>query len=313
MKRILCTCPPMIRQIESLKSEFEKRGAEVVCPQFEQTLSVEELLDLVPQFDGWIIGDDPATAEVFAEGKNGKLRAAIKWGAGIDNVDFEGAKAFGITLTNTPGTFGEAVSDVAIGYLIGVARGLFQIDRGVRAGGWPKPTGMVLRNKVVALVGLGFIGQEIARKLNALGLKVIAYDPFAPAEVAPNVERAQWPDRLPEADFVLFACSLTADNTHMLNSKTLSQTKPGVFVINVGRGPLIDEAALVDSIRKKHVQGAALEVMEIEPLPDDSDLRDLEQVVFGSHNSSNALESVIETSHMAIRRLFEYLESIEQG
>ncbi len=309
MTRILCTCPPMIRQIELLRDDFERFGGEVVCPEFEQTLTKDELLELVPQFDGWIIGDDPATAEVFSAGRRGKLKAAIKWGAGTDNVDFDGAKSANIPVTNTPGTFGEAVSDVAIGYLIGIARGLFQIDRGVRSGGWPKPTGTILKGKTVALVGLGFIGKTIASKLHALGLNVIGYDPLAPIEIVPFIERAAWPQRISEADFILLACALSPENTHMINTETLGQTKPGVYIINVGRGPLIDENALDCFLNKQHVKGAALEVQELEPLPKTSPLRKYEQVVFGSHNSSNAYEAVIETSRIAIDKLFNFLSS----
>tara|TARA_B110000037_G_scaffold219197_2_gene283844 strand:+ start:56 stop:961 length:906 start_codon:yes stop_codon:yes gene_type:complete len=297
----------MIRQIESLRSAFTAREAEVICPQFEQTLSVSELLELVPQFDGWIIGDDPATAEVFAAGAAGRLRAAMKWGAGTDNVDFKGAEAAGIPITNTPGTFGEPVSDVALGYLYTLARSLIQIDRGVRKGQWPKPTGMVLSGKAVALVGLGHIGRTIAQKLITLGFRVIAYDPFAPADAVSGADRAVWPQRLEEADFVLLACALTTDNRHLINADTLGRTKQGVFLINVGRGPLIDEAALADALEREQVAGAALEVMEVEPLPINSPLRNFEQVVFGSHNSSNALEAVIATSEVAIEQLFAYL------
>ncbi len=91
--RVLCTCPPMIGGIDRLRDEFARRGAEVVCPEFRQVMSEDELVALVPQFDGWIIGDDPATARVFEAGVRGKLHAAVKWGVGTDNVDFAGAKS----------------------------------------------------------------------------------------------------------------------------------------------------------------------------------------------------------------------------
>jgi len=117
----------MIGAIDSLRDEFTRRGAEVICPQFRQTLSVPELIALVPLYDGWIIGDDPATAEVFAAGRAGRLRAAVKWGVGTDNVDFDGAKAAGFDVANTPGMFSEEVSDVAVGYLLGLARDLLSL------------------------------------------------------------------------------------------------------------------------------------------------------------------------------------------
>lgn len=298
----------MIRQISRFEERFAAEGATVYCPEFEQVLTESELIDLVPNYDGWIIGDDPATAAVFSAGRAGKLRAAMKWGAGVDNVDFIGAKAAGIPITNTPGTFGEEVSDVALGYVIALGRGLFQIDRGVRAGHWPKPAGMTLAGKQVGLIGYGHIGRHVARKLVACGLSVIAYDPFAPDDHCTGVERATWPDRISECDFLVFACALSPDNRHMLNAESLASAKDGVYIVNVGRGPLINEAALVAALESGKVRGAALEVMEIEPLPADSPLRKFEQCIFGSHNSSNTVEAVIRTSDVAINQLFAYLK-----
>ena len=308
MLRILLTCPPMIGGIDALREEFARRGAEVFIPKFRQTLSVPELIGLVPQYDGWIIGDDPATAEVFAAGRAGQLRAAVKWGVGTDNVDFAGAKAAGFDVPNTPGMFSEEVSDVALGYLLGLARDLFVIDRGVRAGTWPKPSGSSLTGKTVALAGFGNIGRATARKLLAFGLKVIAYDPFFAPQAGLDVESATWPQRLEEADFLVLSCALTDSSRYMVNSATLDRMKPGVRIVNVGRGPLINEADLLAALESGHVASAALEVFEEEPLPDASPLRRFDRCIFGSHNSSNTKEAVKRTSLKAIELLFENLE-----
>jgi D-3-phosphoglycerate dehydrogenase len=308
MLRILLTCPPMIGAIDSLREEFTRRGAEVVCPEFRQTLSERELIDLVPQYGGWIIGDDPATAKVFAAGRAGRLRAAVKWGVGTDNVDFAGAKAAGFGVPNTPGMFSEEVSDVAIGYLLGLARDLFAIDRGVRAGTWPKPSGSSLTRKTVALAGFGNIGRATARKLLAFGLKVIAYDPFFARPAGLDVESATWPERLEEADFVVLTCALTDSSRHMVNAATLGRMKPGVRIVNVGRGPLINETDLLAALESGHVASAALDVFEDEPLPETSPLRRFDRCIFGSHNSSNTQEAVQRTSLKAIELLFEKLE-----
>lgn len=311
MLRILCTCPPMITGLERLRDEFSRRGAEVVVPEFRQVVPEADLISLVPQFDGWIIGDDPATSKVFAAGRAGRLRAAVKWGVGTDNVDFAGAKAAGFDVANTPGMFGEEVSDVAVAYVIGLARGLFLIDRGVRAGQWPKPSGMSLQGCTVALAGFGNIGRATARKLLALGLRVIAYDPFFSADPALPVESAAWPKRLGEADFIVLTCALTESSRHMLSADALRQAKTGVRVVNVSRGPLIDEGALVESLRSGRVAAAALDVFESEPLPADSPLREFEHCIFGSHNGSNTVEAVHRTSVRAIELLFERLDKTE--
>jgi D-3-phosphoglycerate dehydrogenase / 2-oxoglutarate reductase len=305
--KILVTCPPMLRRIAEFQGIFAAKGIEVYCPPVVQTLSVEELVTLVPQFDGWIIGDDPANQEVFRAGKAGNLQAAVKWGVGVDNVDFVAAKELGIPIINTPAMFGAEVADVAVGYVIGLARELFFIDREVRAGAWPKPAGISLGGKTVALVGFGDIGRNTAKRLLALDMKVIAYDPyFRPADSIP-VEAQVWPERLEAADFIVFTCALTPTNKHMLNATTLAQAKAGVRVVNVARGPLIDEQALLQALESEHVYAAALDVFENEPLPLDSPLRTFERCIFGSHNGSNTKDAVERASLKAIQLLFDFL------
>ena len=157
----------MLGMIDSFSPTFDKHGVAVTAPNVVQTLSIEELIQLLPQHDGWIIGDDPATREVFAAGKAGQLKAAVKWGIGVDNVDFAACKDLGIPITNTPNMFGAEVADIAMGYVIALARETFQIDDGIRQGHWPKPRGISLAGKTVALVGFGDIGKSTARRLLA--------------------------------------------------------------------------------------------------------------------------------------------------
>jgi len=311
--KILVTCPPMLRMIDSFRELFAQYGAVITTPDVVQTLSVEELKQLVPQHDGWIIGDDPATREVFSAGKAGQLKAAVKWGIGVDNVDFAACKDLGIPIVNTPNMFGGEVADVAVGYVIALARETFEIDRGVRAGNWPKPRGISLSGKTVALVGFGDIGKNTARRLLAADMKIVAYDPFAqPSQELSAVEMATWPERIEEADFIVMNCALTNSSRHMLNADVLERAKIGVRVVNVGRGPLIDERALEDALQSGKVYSAALDVFEIEPLPMSSPMRNHPRCVFGSHNASNTSDAVARTSQIAIAKLMSFLGAERQ-
>jgi D-3-phosphoglycerate dehydrogenase len=300
----------MLGMIDSFRPIFEKHGVEVTAAKVVQTLSVEELVQLVPQHDGWIIGDDPATREVFTAGKADRLKAAVKWGIGVDNVDFAACKDLGIPITNTPNMFGAEVADIAMGYVVALARETFQIDDGIRQGQWPKPRGISLSGKTVALVGYGDIGKSTAKRLLAADMKVIAYDPVAPdsPELA-AVQRAEWPQRIEEADFILANCSLTPTSRHMVNAEVLAHAKPGVRIINVGRGPVIDEPALEAALQSGKVYSAALDVFEIEPLPMDSYLRTHPRCIFGSHNASNTADAVTRTSEIAIDKLMGFLKN----
>jgi D-3-phosphoglycerate dehydrogenase len=307
--KILVTCPPMLRMIDSFRPLFAQYGAEITTPNVVQTLSVDELKTLVPQHDGWIIGDDPATREVFEAGKAGQLKAAVKWGIGVDNVDFAACKDLGIPITNTPNMFGGEVADIAVGYVIALARQTFDIDRGVRTGKWPKPRGISLAGKTVALVGYGDIGKNTTRRLLAADMTVVAYDPYAPDDSAmPQVQRATWPQRINEADFIVINCALTPSSHHMLNAEVLAQCKYGVRVVNVGRGPIIDEPALEAALQSGQVFSAALDVFDVEPLPMNSSLRSHPRCVLGSHNASNTADAVARTSELAVGNLIHFLE-----
>jgi len=123
--KILITCPPMLRQIDKFREKFAGLDIDITTPNVVQTLTVEKLKEIVPQHDGWIIGDDPATSEVFEAGKAGQLKVAVKWGIGVDNVDFAACDRLGIPITNTPGMFGAEVADLAMCYILGLARDAF--------------------------------------------------------------------------------------------------------------------------------------------------------------------------------------------
>lgn len=306
--RVLVTCPPMLGMIDTFRPLFEARDVELTAPDVVQTLSVSELKALVPHYDGWIIGDDPATREVLAAGRSGRLKAAVKWGVGVDNVDLKACRDLGIQVANTPNMFGSEVADVAVGYVVALARETFAIDREVRAGGWPKPKGISLSGKTAGVLGFGNIGRNVAKRLLAAEMRIIAYDRAArPADRSRVIDVETWPHRLGEVDFLIITCALTASSHHMVNAKMLAQTKKGVRIVNVSRGPIIDESALVAALGSGQVYSVALDVFEQEPLPSNSPLRDHSRTIFGSHNASNTADAVDRASRTAIQKLFEYL------
>jgi len=308
--KVLVTCPPMLGMIDDFRGHFEEKGIELLAPNVVQTLSEEELMEILPGVDGWIIGDDPATEQVFTAGVKGNLKAAVKWGVGVDNVDFKACEKLGIPIINTPNMFGSEVADVALSYVIGLARETFRIDRGVRNNEWLKPAGISLTDKKVALVGFGDIGKAVAKRLHAFDMSINIYDPFAKksADDEAKFEFCSWPDKLGECDFIVLTCALNQHTKHMVNSETLSLMKDGVRVVNVSRGPIIDEYALIKGLETGKVNSVGLDVFEVEPLPTDSKLRTYDSAIFGTHNGSNTKDAVIRASHKAISILFDYLK-----
>jgi len=306
--RVLVTCPPMLGLIDEFLPVFEAKGLECVPAKVTQVMTEDELKQIVPQMDGWIIGDDPATRAVVSAGIAGRLKAAVKWGVGVDNIDFPAFKDLGVPIENTPGVFGGEVADVALTYVLGLARETYFVDREIRMNnGWPKPSGISLAGRTVAIVGFGDIGRQTAKRILACGSKVIAYDPaYLPADGIP-VETAAWPERLGEADFLIFTCPLNAGTRAMFNGTTLPLLKSGVRVVNVARGPVIVESALIEGLRSGRVHSAALDVFEVEPLPAKSPLREFDRCIFGSHNGSNSADAVRRVSHIAIGKIARFL------
>jgi D-3-phosphoglycerate dehydrogenase len=299
----------MLGMLDDFTAFAAKKGIELLGTQTTQVLTEEELMLHMPDYDGWIIGDDPATRDVFEAGKKGCLKAAVKWGIGVDNIDFEACKDLAIPITNTPNMFGAEVADVAIGYVLGLARQTYYIDREIRANNaWPKPAGISMEGKTVGIVGFGDIGFHTAKRLAGFNVLVKLYDPYVTGDKGLNhVQRADWPAGLDELDFLIFTCNLTQQNHHMLNTDTINQLQTGAHIVNVARGPLIDEQALITALSSGHLAAVALDVFEQEPLPDDSPLRQMPRCIFGSHNSSNTVEGVRKASEKAIQKIAEFL------
>ena len=312
--KVLLTCPPMISRLSKLTYDADRLT--FVVPDFVQTMTEDALVQLLSggEFDAWIIGDDPATRRVFEAGRR-TLKRVVKWGAGIDNVDTDALRDLDIPFTNTPGLFGESVSDVAIGMLLALTRSLPAIDRGVRSGQWPKPCCVELASKRVCIVGLGNVGQAVARKLNAFRCDIWASDPaFVNTKrgatrgvmVVPDVRVAPLEEASAGATALIITCELNKHTRHLIDAACLDRLADDAYVINVSRGQVVSESALLAALRLGRVRGVGLDVFEIEPLPESSALRQYpDRTILGTHNGSNTQESVDAASARAIEFLLQ--------
>jgi D-3-phosphoglycerate dehydrogenase / 2-oxoglutarate reductase len=306
MFNVLVTAPPVVLQSERYRQLFLENGMVPTFVESEQQVAKAVLLEKVGDFDGWMLGDDVCDRQVLVAGKNGVLRGALRWGAGFDNVDFKAATELGIQIVNTPGTFANEVADMAIGYLIALAREIPQVSQKVFLGQWSKPTGTSLAEKKVGVVGLGVIGKAIVKRLQVLEMQVIGYDPQVIQEIQDSFEQLPWPAGIDTLDYLILACPLTPENQKMINLSTLSLIKPSCKIINVARGGLIDEQDLIWALRQGRLAAAALDVFETEPLGA-SELLDFKQNIYGSHNASNTVEAVDRTTKVAVEKLAKIL------
>ena len=302
--RVLVSCIQMQRELPDYAAELAALDIEAIAPTVAQQLSEDELIELCGDIDGVIAGDDYFTAKVFDNAP--KLRIVSKWGIGTDAIDKEAAARHGVAVTNTPGVFGDEVADVAIGYVLMLARGLHLIDRDVRAGGWLKIEGETLAGKTLGVIGLGSIGRAAATRGAALGMRLVGSDPFHEAQQVAagiGVEVVEVDEVFRQADYLVLCLPMTAENFHLVDARRLSLMRPTARLVNVARGPLVDEAALIEALAERRLAGAALDVFEVEPLPADSPLRSFDSVILGSHNGSNTREGVRRTSRLAFDNL----------
>jgi D-3-phosphoglycerate dehydrogenase len=270
------------REVE--RRVLETEGHEVVDTQ-ALGLGVEQAFDLAVERDAAAILAGPIIPldRDHLERLDG-CRAVVRYGVGLDNVDVDAAQELGIAVGNVPEYGHEEISNHAIALLLALSRKLPAFDAAVRRGGTGIPAPQSIRrlsHGTLGLVGLGRIGRRVAEKARAFGMSVVAYDPYATA--ASGVELVELDELLARADILSLHVPLTPETRHMIAARELALLRPGALVINIGRGGLVDEDALVGALRSGHVAGAALDVTEIEPLPLDSPLLEAPNVILTPH------------------------------
>ncbi|MEX0298269.1 MAG: NAD(P)-dependent oxidoreductase [Kordiimonas sp.] len=289
--RVLVSNLMMLAERKRFHDELCKRGYEPVWVEPEQYLKEQEAVALVGDIDGWLDGDDQITESVLKAALP-RLKVISKWGTGVDSIDLSAAERLGVPVYRSPGAFAGAVGEITLGYMLCLCRQIVSIDQEVRHGGWPKWQGAELSGQTIGVIGFGAIGQKIGQLAEAFGMFVVFFDPF-------NQDKKEDPRRVSTveelatvADFVCLACSLSKDNVYMVDHRFLKLMKSTAYLINVARGPLVHEKALLEALEREEIAGCALDVFETEPLPDESVLKRQANVILGSHNANNSRAAV---------------------
>ena len=241
-----------------------------------------------------------------------RLRAIARAGTGVDNVDVPAASARGIVVMNAPGANSISVAELAMGQILALARHLPGADAAMKQGKWEKKKflGEEVRDKTLGLAGLGRIGQEVARRARAFGMRIIAHDPFISEQAAADlgVELVTLDDLFARADYLSLHMPSNANTRKLVNAERLAKAKKGIRIVNTARGDLIDEAALADAIESGQVGGAALDVFEKEPTVDHR-LQMLERVVASPHIAASTREGQELVGLETLTALRDFLKS----
>jgi D-3-phosphoglycerate dehydrogenase len=252
------------------------------------------LREIIPLYDAIIIRSSVRIDDDLL-GVASRLKVVGRAGMGLDNVDIDAASLRGVIVMNTPGANTIATAEHAVALLLALCRCVPQADATVRSGEWTRSqfTGVQLYRKTLGIVGLGRIGAQVARRTQAFGMTVIAFDPYINDDVARelNVTLVDLHELLAHSDFITLHTALTSETRGMINAQSIARMKPGVRLVNCARGGLVDEAALVDALRSGHIAGAALDVFGDEPLLSDSPLRAMVNVVLTPHIAASTVEA----------------------
>jgi D-3-phosphoglycerate dehydrogenase len=283
MPRVLITPAVYATGQGPWREVLETAGFELVYPKGDcTTLPPDEFLKQLQGVDCTLASVEKYTEAIFA---GSKLRAVARVGVGYDAVDVAAATRHGAAVCITPGTNEHSVAEQAVALITAVFRDTCRRDREIRQNKWRRDCPRRLAGNTIGLVGLGRIGRAMTPRCQGLGLKVIAYDPFADAKFAQlwGLELVSLDDLLAKSDIVSLHCPCTPETTDLINAKTLARMKKDSVLINTARGGLVDEDALCESLASGHLYGAGLDVCKTEPLPAMSRLRTFENVVFAPH------------------------------
>jgi phosphoglycerate dehydrogenase-like enzyme len=268
-----------------------------------------QLLPIVRDCVAVVAGSEPWPEHLLAACP--KLRVLSRTGVGFDAIDLEACNRHRVVVATTPGVNHHAVAEHTFALLFGVARGFPVRDRYVRACTWKRFSTPRIMGTTLGIVGLGRIGRAVATRGVGLGMHVIAFDPYPNREFAEQwgIELADLDTLLSRSDYVSLHLPMGAETKHIMNATTFARMKPGSVLINTARGLLVDEAALVDVLNSGHLRAAGLDVFEVEPLPADSPLLKMDNVLLSGHLAGLDHESQRDTLTMCA----ETIVTLSQG
>jgi len=286
--RVLVTARSYGRHDPSLRTELEAQVGDVRYNPTGSTLTAAQVRDLIHDCDGYIAGVDEVPAEVLRAAP--RLKVIARYGVGYDRIDLDEARRLGIVVTNTPGANSGSVADLTVGLLLSLARQIPQAAEAVRAGKWPRMSGLSLEGKTIGLLGFGAIGKLVACRLEGFHADIRACDPQVPDDDFRryHVTGSSLDELLQSSDFLSLHLPANDATRQMVNRAFLAKMKSGAYFINTARGELVDEDALLAALLDGHLAGAAIDVFSKEPPDPDHPLLHHPSVLPTPHMAAHA-------------------------
>ncbi|MPW25415.1 hydroxyacid dehydrogenase [Alkalibaculum sp. M08DMB] len=307
MKKVLITSRSFGKTSEKPIQILEEAGLDITL--LGSDFSEEKFKEIIQDYDALIIGAHKFDVEDMK--RCSKLKIICKHGAGLDNIYLDDAKELGIVVTNVPAMNSNAVADLAFGHILNISRGISISSEKVRNGEWKTYTGRDVYKKTLGLVGFGAIAKNVARRANGFDMKVLAYDPFlkeVPDEFKDYVTLVDFNTIVKDSDFISIHVPLTDETKDLFNKETILSMKEEAYLINTGRGGIINEMELYECMVAGHLSGAALDVVEVEPINADNPLLKLENVVITPHMGMYSLEAISAVSIVCAENVAKMLK-----
>ena len=292
--------------IEEEKTEFGRIGAALSLAQIK---GEEELIRLCKDADGLLIQYALLTREVLQQLP--KCKVIARYGVGVDSIDLRAATDLGIIVANVPDYCVDEVADQAVSMILALIRKTVFFDQKVKSDQWDFRQGRPIhriKGKTFGLIGSGKIGLEVAKRISAFGVRVMAFDPYLQKPPA-EIELMDFDTALKESDFISIHCPLNESTRHLIGEKEFQKMGKKPLIINTSRGPIIDEMALIRALTKGQVSGAGLDVLEKEPPDPQNPLLRMENVIISPHMSFYSEESISELK----RRTAENVSAVLLG
>jgi D-3-phosphoglycerate dehydrogenase len=288
---VLVTTRSFGREVREPMERLKREGFRILEWREGSGLDEADLRMKVAQADAWIVAFHPIGAALMDSAP--RLRVIAKHGVGVDNIDIAAATARGIVVTTAPSANDQAVADLTMALLLSLLRRVPEANASVKAGRWERFLGFGLSGMTTGIVGLGRIGQNVARRAKGFGVKLIGADPFWPEDVAREIgiRRVELNDLFVQADVISLHAPLTPETTGLVGEAAIAAMKPGVWIVNTSRGRVVDEKAMYEALTSGKVAGYATDVFENEP-PVGSPLLTLPNVIATPHMGTHTRESL---------------------
>ena len=290
--------------IEEEKEEFGRIGAELILAQVKEE---KDLIRACKEADGLINQYSLLTRNVLEQLP--KCKVLARYGVGVDSIDLKAATDLGIIVANVPDYCMDEVSNQTIAMILTLIRKTAFFDQKVKSNQWDFHLGIPIyriHGKTLGLIGCGKIGLEVAKKISAFGVKVIAFDPYL-QKAGEGVELTDFDSVLKKSDFISVHCPLNDSTRHLMGARAFEKTEKKPILINTSRGPIVDEKALIQALKEGRISGAGLDVLEKEPPDPQNPLLKMENVVLSPHVSFYSEESISELKRRTAKNVADVL------